>query len=271
MSRPSPIPIDDAAIRHAARTAWGRECASPRLRQRTMMAITHAVLLHPENPSTTPAPRIVPRWRSSLPLAAASAAVLLLSIGLTWLLMGLQNRPTLTVPPRAFVAPPAVPSLYALLVARHDAFHPGFDRPAPADASPTSPSLPTLRSRLANQVRQSLWAPDLPPLGWKLTGAGVYPVGGVSAVAFHFQRGTDRISAFSIPLAPSADICAGPRPDLDLLLENRSFAAFSDHASLFALVGSRGAAPYPPAELRALLDRFRSDPACHVGCPLSPL
>jgi hypothetical protein len=265
MSQHDPsIPIDDSTLKRSVRAAWGKADASPDLRRRVLMAMTRTVLEEPI-PETTRSPRFWDRVPMPVRAAAGIAALLLFAAGTTWGILEYQARPSYVRPIKSFVAPPAQPTLYALLVSRHEDFSSGAD----ADTPPPAHRIAAVRDALAAQVKHPVWLPDLTKLGWKAAGVRVYSVGGVSAVAFNFERGPDEISAFSLPTGTHGDECIdGGIPDIDLLVDGRSVAGFGADGQLYALVGSRGSAPYPQAELRTLVNQFRDDPACLSSCPV---
>jgi anti-sigma factor RsiW len=255
-----PSSLDDD-LKLAVRAAWGNDVASPSLHQRVHMAMTRTVLEEPGIATTTRSPRFWDRWPQSVRIAAAVAALLFVAIGTSWGLIEYQGtRRVVRVPD--FTTPPAKPSLYAMLVRRHDDFAAGAEAPDEVPAG----SAQALRDALAAQLHHGVWVPDLVKVGWKLAAVRVYPVNGVNAAAFNFTRNGDSVSAFSLPIAASGDNCAGSMPDIDELIFSRSFSAFSSDGQLFALVGSRGNGPIPQPELRALLAQFRDDMSCRAGC-----
>jgi hypothetical protein len=263
-----PIPTsveDDELLKRAIRSAWGGDVAPSALRQRVQMAMTRTVLEEPEIPEATRTRRFWDRWPAPMRVAVGVAALVLVAIGSAWGILEYQSAsPRQAAYQFDHLTPAASPTLYAMLVARHDDFAGGevADEDAPAAAG----RIPAIRDALAKHLGHGVWVPDLVKLGWRFDGVRVYPVNGVEAVAAQFSRGGDRISAFSLPVR-NADGCAGAPPvDADQVVDGRSVAAFSQEGLLFALVGSRGAGPIPQRELRGVAERFRNDPSCHSGC-----
>jgi hypothetical protein len=256
---------DDEPLKQAIRSAWGHDAAPAALRQRVQMAMTRTVLEEPGIPEVTRTRRFWDRWPAPVRVAAGIAAMVLVAVGGTWGILEYQAaapRPRAAYQPN-HLTPAATPMLYAMLVTRHDNFAGGE---VADDVVPTAEQLPALRDTLAAHLGHGIWVPDLVRLGWKVDAVRVYPINGVEAVAVRFSRGTDVITAFSLPVQ-SGDGCVGtPAIDLDQVVDNRSVSAFSQEGVLFALVGSRGAGPYPQADLRGLVNQFRNDPTCQSGC-----
>lgn len=259
------VSLDDESLKRAAARAWGNGAASPELRQRVQMAMTRAVLEEPSLADSTRLRRFWDAWPKPARFAAAVAALLLVATGMSWGIMRWQDSTPYThaLQPN-YLSPVAEPTLYAILVTRHDDFAAGEDAP-PAEVL-DSQHLQALCGTLAQNLQHAVWIPDLMKLGWKLDGLRVYPINGVSALAAHFSRGSDSITAFSLPVAVS-DSCAGGVPDADEIIDKRSFSSFSSGNDLFALIGSRGDAPFPQADLRSLVTQFRADPICRSACP----
>jgi hypothetical protein len=260
-----PTSPDDESLKHAIHSAWGHQTAPEALRRRVQMAMTRTVLEEPEIPATTRSRRFWDRWPTPVRIAAGIAALLVLTVGTTWGILLYQDAADASAryarSKPDFIAPTPSPTLYAMLVSRHEDFAAGAEAD-PTEERPAADQLATIRTSLASRLHHAVWVPDLTKLGWRLDAVRVYPINGVSAVAFNFSRGNDEISAFSLPVLSLNAGCDGPLADLDLLVDNRSFSSFSSEGQLFALVGSRGCAAFPQADLRALVNRFRVDPAC---------
>lgn len=265
-----PTSPDDESLKLAIRSAWGKEAAPEALRQRVQMAMTRTVLEEPEIPATTRSRRFWDRWPAPVRVAASIAALLLLAVGTTWGILAYQDSVDASAryahAKPDFMAPAPSPTLYAVLVSRHEDFAAGAEAD-PSERPAADEQVASIRDSLAGRLRHAVWVPDLTKLGWKLDAVRVYPINGVSAVAFNFSRGTDQISAFSLPVQSLGAGCSMPIEDVDQLVDNRSISAFGSEGQLFALVGSRGSTAFPQAELRALVNRFRLDPtSTSAGC-----
>jgi hypothetical protein len=257
---PLPTSLSDDAIKKAARSAWGNSAASPDLRQRVHMSLTRTILEEPSIPQSTRSRRFWDSWPPALRLTAGIAALLLISLGSTLAILDYQSHPHYARQIPTFTNPAPTPSLFALLVARHDDFSAGSE--SPDDSVPPTTQLTSLRDSLATQLHHPIWAPDLSKLGWQLTSFRIYPINGSTLAAFHYTRGNASLTAFSLPIATESDACASTPLDLDQTLDNRSLSTFSDEGQLFGLVAS----DLPSPDLHTLLTQFRNNSTSTASC-----
>ena len=112
------------------------------------------------------------------------------------------------------MTPPMSQTLYDLLVLRHEELAAGEESPEPLAGD----KLGVVRESLATKLMHPVWAPDLTKAGFRFRSASVFAVNGVNAVAVTYTRGTQSVSAMSVPVrtvVPVVAVCRGRRRRAD--------------------------------------------------------
>lgn len=244
--------FDDPVLKAALKRACGKEQAPERLRQSLMqqMGVSPQAAPDPAPPpalklpqTTRPHARNNP-WLSLFQprLVTALAAVLVLAIGAGLLVY--RNMPT-----KSRIAHEAM----LAMIRTHDACavaegHRGADVPE---------DLRGAGAALGRTLGQTVLAANLVEDGWTLRGGSICPVAGKPSAHFLFQRGTQRLSVFSLPAGAGFEV--RPGAVCNACVEGHMVAGFVDQGRVYCMVGFCKTKNVTLEEVTALMNKHRSE------------
>lgn len=188
--------FEDPGLKTALRRIYGGERAPAALRDRLMRSLAESSPMSPISPSTIftdrpvappPAPLRIAFW--SAPAFRAAAAVFLVT------LVGIFYYASNTS-----AASPIQQDALLAMIQTHDQCCAGDhdDHQEHGTPAPTALDRTAVGTRLAEELQQAVWVPDLTKQGWQLTGAAICTVGAKKSAHLIYARGENKLSVFSM-------------------------------------------------------------------------